>query len=158
LIVVQYISRGFLRGGVGDEFPIQAFANRGYAVLSVQRPDASLLQRGPSSNGVRDDKAIEKLKDRRSVLSSIENAVHSLIERGVANPLEIGITGLSDGSSTVQFALINSSMFKAASVSGCCWDPYQDAIVGPRAAKAYHESGWPELINYDLTSGRICPS
>ncbi len=149
LIVVQYISRGFLRGGVGDEFPIQAFANRGYAVLSVQRPDVGLLQREPSSSGVRDDKSIEKLKDRRSVLSSIENAVQSLIDRGVANPLEIGITGLSDGSSTVQFALINSSMFKAASVSGCCWDPYQDAVVGPRAAKAYHESGWPELINYD---------
>lgn len=148
LIVVQYISRGFLRGGVGDEFPIQAFANNGYAILSVQRPDASLLQR-EFIGRTHDDKSIEKLIDRRSVLSSIETAVRSLIDRGIANPLQIGITGLSDGSSTVQFALINSSMFRAASVSGCCWDPYQDAIVGPGAAEAYHESGWPELINYD---------
>src|SRR3546814_16462984 len=43
LIVVQYISRGFLRGGVGDEFPIQVFANRGYAVLSIQRPKLTAL-------------------------------------------------------------------------------------------------------------------
>lgn len=149
LIVVQYISRGFLRGGVGDEFPIQAFANNGYAVLSVQRPDASLLQQESVGSRTHDDKSIEKLRDRRSVLSSIEIAVRGLIDRGIANPLQIGITGLSDGSSTVQFALINSSMFRAASVSGCCWDPYQDAIVGPSAAQAYHESGWPELINYD---------
>src|SRR3546814_1841537 len=29
LIVVQYQSRGFLRGGTGDEFPVQLFANHG---------------------------------------------------------------------------------------------------------------------------------
>lgn len=149
LIVVQYTSRGFLRGGVGDEFPIQAFANRGYAVLSVQRPDASFLQGESDRDGARNGKSIEKLKDRRSVLSSIETAVQSLVDRGVANPLQLGITGLSDGSSTVQFALINSSMFRAASVSGCCWDPFQDAIVGPGAAEAFHESGWPKLIGYN---------
>jgi len=34
MIVVQYETRGFLRGGTDDEYPIQAFANRGYAVLS----------------------------------------------------------------------------------------------------------------------------
>src|SRR3546814_3673442 len=38
LIVVQYESRGFLRGGTGDEFPIQAFASNGFSVLSIQRP------------------------------------------------------------------------------------------------------------------------
>src|SRR3546814_14599807 len=36
LIVAQYESRGLLRGGTGDEFPIQAFASNGCAVLSMQ--------------------------------------------------------------------------------------------------------------------------
>ncbi|NMN88791.1 MULTISPECIES: Atxe2 family lasso peptide isopeptidase [unclassified Novosphingobium] len=148
LIVVQYISRGFLRGGVGDEFPIQAFANRGYAVLSVQRP-VTRLRPGSNDDSIALGKSDLKLMDRRNVLSSIETAVWDLVQRGIADPRKIGITGLSDGSSTVQFALINSSMFKAASVSGCCWDPYQDALVGPGAAEAYHESGWPTLIDYD---------
>jgi dipeptidyl aminopeptidase/acylaminoacyl peptidase len=149
LIVVQYISRGFLRGGVGDEFPIQLFANHGYAVLSVQRPESSLLPLRSGQNGSRRDSLLKDFIDRRSVLSAIEIAVQNLISRGIVDPKQVGITGLSDGSSTVQFALINSSIFSAASASGCCWEPYQDAIVGPGPAKAYHESGWPMLVNYN---------
>src|SRR3546814_7367490 len=38
LVVVQYDTRGFLRGGTGDEYPIQALAASGFAVLSVSRP------------------------------------------------------------------------------------------------------------------------
>src|SRR3546814_14175234 len=38
LVVVQYNSRGFLRGGTGDDYPIQAIAARGFAVLSFHRP------------------------------------------------------------------------------------------------------------------------
>lgn len=62
---------------------------------------------------------------------------------------KVGITGLSDGSSTVQFAAVNSTMFKAGSVSGCCWEPFQDGFVGPGAAAAFHRIGWPSLIDYD---------
>ena len=149
LIVVQYLSRGFLRGGVGDEFPVQAFASRGYAVLSVQRPDSSLLRLEFDRNGVDPASLVRDFRDRRSVLSAIEIAVRRLINRGIVNPRQVGITGLSDGSSTVQFALINSDLFSAASVSGCCWEPFQDATVGPAAAKAYHQSGWPPLVDYN---------
>lgn len=144
LIVVQYTSRGFLRGGVGDEFPIQVFANRGYAVLSVQRPDPKYL--APSSQALQDGRRI--LADRRSVLSSIAVQVKDLIARGVVDGQNVGITGLSDGSSTVQFAIVNGSMFKAASATGCCWEPFQDALIGPSAARAFHELGWPQLVDY----------
>lgn len=149
LIVVQYISRGFLRGGVGDEFPIQVFANRGYAVLSVNRPAPADLPINSSKSDTSKITLFRSFGERRSVLSAIEVAVQRLIDRRIVNPLEVGITGLSDGSSTVQFALINSPLFRAASVSGCCWEPYQDALVGPAAAKAYHERGWPELVDYN---------
>jgi dipeptidyl aminopeptidase/acylaminoacyl peptidase len=149
LIVVQYTSRGFLRGGVGDEFPIQAFANRGYAVLSVQRPDARGLIADATTMGEFEHGLMVDFKDRRSVLSSIEIMVKTLIDHGIVDSQKVGITGLSDGSSTVQFAAINSRLFKAASVSGCCWDQFQDAIVGPSAAQAFHEIGWPKLVDYD---------
>lgn len=151
LVVVQYISRGFLRGGVGDEFPIQLFSNRGYAVLSVQRPDARDLV--PNATEMTDfqRQLLKDFKDRRSVLSSIEIGVKMLIGHGIVDPAKVGLTGLSDGSSTVQFAVINSNLFKAASVSGCCWDQFQDAVVGPSAAQAYHEIGWPKLLDYDAT-------
>ncbi|QJR02787.1 Atxe2 family lasso peptide isopeptidase [Sphingobium yanoikuyae] len=151
LVVVQYISRGFLRGGVGDEFPIQLFANRGYAVLSVQRPDARDLVPNATEMNDFQRQLLKDFKDRRSVLSSIEIGVKMLIGRGIVDPVKVGLTGLSDGSSTVQFAAINSKLFKAASVSGCCWDQFQDAVVGPSAAQAYHQIGWPKLLDYDAT-------
>lgn len=149
LIVVQYTSRGFLRGGVGDEFPIQLFANKGYAVLSVQRPSARHLVGTFDSAQDYERKIIEGFKDRRSVLSAIETAVRSLIDRGIVDADRVGITGLSDGSSTVQFAAVNSTMFKVGSVSGCCWEPFQDGFVGPGAAAAFHRIGWPRLVDYN---------
>src|SRR3546814_4535769 len=54
-------------------------------------------------------------------------------------------------SSTVQFAAINSRMFTAGSATGCCWDPFQDAFLGPETARAFHSFGWPELIDYDAS-------
>lgn len=146
LIVVQYISRGFLRGGVGDEFPIQLFANSGYAVLSVQRPSPDRFKPNARNYVELERAMIYDFKDRRSVLSSIERGVRLLVGRGIVDPARVGITGLSDGSSTVQFAALNSRMFKAGSVSGCCWDTEQDAFIGPAVAAAWHDIGWPPLI------------
>src|SRR3546814_9855961 len=82
---------------------------------------------------------LTKYRDRRNVLSSIEQAARSLIQRGIVDPERVGITGLSDGSSTVQFAAINSRMFKAGSATGCCWDPFQDAFLGPETARAFQD-------------------
>src|SRR3546814_7717574 len=64
LIVVQYISRGFLRGGVGDEFPIQVFANRGYAVLSIQRPKLTALALESHSAAELERRMLTKCRDR----------------------------------------------------------------------------------------------
>jgi len=147
LIVVQYRSRGFLRGGVGDEYPIQAYANRGYAVLSVDRPEAvGMLAHPPTWPDV-DKLALIDFADRRNVLSVIEQGVHQLIDRGIADPGAIGITGLSDGSSTVQFAELNSHLFSAGIASGCCWEREQDALLGPRTDAMYRHVGWPPLTD-----------
>src|SRR3546814_10673539 len=35
MVIVQYRTKGFLRGGIGDEVPIQTLAGRGYFILSV---------------------------------------------------------------------------------------------------------------------------
>src|SRR3546814_14604470 len=76
-----------------------------------------------------------------------------LIKRGIADPKRIGITGLSDGSSTVQFAAINSHMFRAGSASGCCWDQFQDAYLGSTPAGAFHAMGWSQLVDYASRKG-----
>jgi len=145
VVVVQYISRGFLNGGTGEEFPIQAFANRGYAVLSLQRPSSDPLAPGARDWVEASRRNLVGFRDRRNVLSVIETAVNQLIERGIADPARIGITGLSDGSSTVQFAALNSRLFAAGAASGCCWEPMQAALLGPAVARHYADVGWPGL-------------
>ena len=147
LSVVQYISRGFLRGGTGDEYPIQAFANRGYAVLSIQRPRSPLAVPDATSYTDLDKADLVDFKDRKNVLSAIETAVQSLIDRGIVDPARVGITGLSDGASTVQFAGLHSEYFAVAAMSSCCWERSQMAMLGPAVARQYLQTGWPHQSN-----------
>jgi hypothetical protein len=146
LMVVQYISRGFLRGGTGDEYPIQAFAGRGYAVLSVQRPAF------PASNPAagfeeREREALVGFEKRKNVLFTIEDQIRDLIAEGLVDPARIGITGLSEGSSTVQYAAVHSNLFAAAAMSTCCWDPSQAWLLGPAIQSSYHSMGWPNVTD-----------
>ncbi|NML08056.1 Atxe2 family lasso peptide isopeptidase [Sphingomonas sp. G-3-2-10] len=131
LIVVQYISRGFLRGGQGDEYPIQLLASRGYAVLNFNWPAEA-----PAAAATGSDEAAQRVKvsnwsGRRRIFTALEAGIDTAIAKGVVDPALIGITGLSDGASTVQFALINSTRFKAAIMSTCCDDPNAVFNAGP---------------------------
>jgi dipeptidyl aminopeptidase/acylaminoacyl peptidase len=148
LVVVGYDSRGFLRGGTGDEYPIQAFAARGFAVLRYQRPkDVGLLKPARTiSEIVRRDN--DRWRDRRSVLSSLEVVIRQLISRGLVDPHRIGITGFSDGASNANFAILNSSLFAVASMSSCCEDPFSvTTVVGPALSEAAHGWGYPRLTS-----------
>lgn len=130
LVVVQYKTRGFLRGGVGDEYPIQALAANGIAVLSIHRPAPYFVGDAPADQMEYWRAMATDFADRRSVLSSIEAGVELAIAAGVADRRHLGITGLSEGSKSVQFALIHSKMFSAASVSGCCDDEFDYPVLG----------------------------
>ncbi|MBU2605192.1 MAG: Atxe2 family lasso peptide isopeptidase [Alphaproteobacteria bacterium] len=130
LVVVQYISHGFLRGGTGDEVPVHVLAARGFAVLSFARPDfvASAMQ-ARSEVELRTANRIDWI-DRRSVQSSLEQGVALAIATGAVDQGRMGISGFSDGTSTVQWALINSSLFKTASLGACCEDIYSYPLAG----------------------------
>jgi dipeptidyl aminopeptidase/acylaminoacyl peptidase len=145
LIIVQYQTRGFLRGGTGDEYPIQAFANRGYAVLSLERPRDYGYFIAAGEAGV-DRADLLDFADRKSVQSSLETAVRMLADRGLIDPLRIGLTGLSDGASTVQYALINRPIFAAAAISNCCFDRSALQLVGPSATRHFEAEGYPSPV------------
>ncbi len=146
LVVVQYDTRGFLRGGTDDEYPIQAFANRGYAVLSFGRPHFPSERLGAKDFEQAGRLDLQRFADRRSVQSALEAGVRLVVERGVADPRRIGITGLSDGSSTVEWELIHSSLFAAAAMSSCCWDPAFISRLGPSAARHFLAEGYPGIL------------
>jgi dipeptidyl aminopeptidase/acylaminoacyl peptidase len=145
MVIVQYDTRGFLRGGTDDEYPIQAFANRGYAVLSFRRPQSPSSKSAANFEelGRRD---LERFADRRNVHSSLETAIKLAVDRGIADPARIGITGLSDGSTTVEWALIHSKLFAAAATSSCCFDTTFVADVGPSASRHFLAEGYPGVL------------
>lgn len=148
MVVVQYETRGFLRGGTDDEYPIQAFANRGYAVLSFKRPQLAAAQRAKNYEEV-GRLSLKEFADRRNVQASLEGGVKIAVDRGVADSSQVGITGLSDGSSTVEWALIHSSLFSAAATSSCCWDSTGVTSVGPSAARHFLDEGYPGVLGRD---------
>ena len=127
LVIVQYRSRGFLNGGVGDEYPIYPLAADGFLVLSFDRPDDWNLSAHHSENtlaGVAASEA-EEWKDgykERRKLSALEIILDRLDRRGIVDLKRIGITGLSDGADTVDYALFSSNLFAAAAMSGD-WSP-----------------------------------
>ena len=144
LVVTQYYSRGFLRGGTGNEYPVFLFAQRGIAVLSLERPDAVAMGDPTLTSIEQGDRAnTTGWADRRSVQSSIETGVRAAIATGAIDAAHVGITGLSDGATAVRFALINSTLFSAAALSSCCVEPDTMGTAGPAFAKMDHYWGAP---------------
>jgi len=133
LIVVQYRSRGFLRGGIGDEYPIHLFAAHGFAVLSFHRPDDEALEATSTSYEELERKGWIDHRDRRRVLSALEAGIDELDRRGIIDPTRVGLTGLSDGGETVAYALIHSpTRFAAAAASWTCCAPTFFYVAGPK--------------------------
>lgn len=152
MVVVQYNSRGFLRGGTGDEYPIFALAARGIAVLSIERP--------PSVASLHPDiRTPEQLlnayhrnwAERRSIQSAIEVGVKAAVDRGIADPARLGITGLSDGASAARWALINSDLFKVAAVSTCCVDENALIYNGLAVQRQFEAMGYAAPDSEDRT-------
>ncbi|MCC6789644.1 MAG: Atxe2 family lasso peptide isopeptidase [Hyphomonadaceae bacterium] len=115
LVIVQYRSHGFLRGGTGGDYPIYPYAARGYFVLSVERPDDLVRQTQVDADTYFVEQNLSDEEDRmkREALGAF---LSGLERRGLIDPQRIAITGLSDGSETLYRALLRQH-FAAAVVS-----------------------------------------
>ncbi|WP_129774475.1 Atxe2 family lasso peptide isopeptidase [Peristeroidobacter soli] len=125
LVIVQYRSKGFLRGGVGEEYPIYPLAAAGFAVLSFDRPEdwGAMKKFEPKKVGQSEAREWEDARERKTALTALEIVIDKLSERGIIDASRVGLTGLSDGAETVEFALFNSNRFAAVAHSGS-WSPY----------------------------------
>src|SRR5882724_5003850 len=112
LIVNTYYCRNFLRGGVGDEYPLQVFAANNFAVLCLDLLHGKVL----SSKAGDFEAAMLRWK---SAMASLEQATKSVVdEMGIIDPQRKGVTGLSYGSEVVHFTISHSDLFQAAVASG----------------------------------------
>lgn len=103
LFINYYRCDGFLRGGVGDEWPFAAFASAGIAAVCVNATPMS----GPQDG----------VGQYRAAQGGIEGLVALLTQRRLVDRLRIGIGGLSFGSEVTMWMVVHSDLIAAASVA-----------------------------------------
>lgn len=115
MVFVTYRARGFLRGGVGDEYPAHPLAAAGFFVLVHDMPmDREVLFKGANRN--MDVFAREYV--HQTPLLSQEQIIEQLAARKLIDPDRIALTGLSAGAGQVFYAMMNSDKFAVFISSG----------------------------------------
>ncbi len=105
LVIVTYRCDGFLRGGVGDEYPVFPLAVQGFAVLCFDLPqDHDQMARLDAASHVYWERG-PGAPMRHRIEDALEAAVAQLDRMGVIDPDRVGVTGLSYGTEIVGFAL-----------------------------------------------------
>ncbi|MDC7675174.1 Atxe2 family lasso peptide isopeptidase [Asticcacaulis sp. LKC15W] len=108
LFVNYYTCRGFLRGGLGDEWPFAALAAQGVASLCINNPP-------PSPRN-----ALTRYNRAPSAISAI---VNRLSKEGQIDRCRVGMGGLSFGSEVTYWTMMHSDLLAAASVTSTAISP-----------------------------------
>uniref|UniRef100_B0T9D5 Dipeptidyl aminopeptidase/acylaminoacyl-peptidase-like protein n=1 Tax=Caulobacter sp. (strain K31) TaxID=366602 RepID=B0T9D5_CAUSK len=104
LFVNYYACAGYLRGGVGDQFPFMILAQAGIVSLCV--------------NETRDDSGgQDSVADYEAGLAGVRAAIDDLADRGLIDPSKVGMGGLSFGSDVTLWVAAHSSLLAAASIA-----------------------------------------
>ena len=101
LFVTYYTCDGFLRGGVGDEWPLATLATHGISALCINGNSSFQDARENYAQGTR----------------AVESVVRLLGEAGAIDTTKVGMGGLSYGSEVTLWTLMHSDVVRAASVS-----------------------------------------
>lgn len=101
LFVTYYACEGFLRGGVGDEWPLMSLAGDGISALCI--------------NGNPGYQDVVRYYDQG--LYAVQSAVDMLARSGRIDPARVGMGGLSYGSEVTMWTLMQSDLLSAASIA-----------------------------------------
>ena len=108
LFVTYYRCVGYLRGGLGDEWPLRALAASGIAALCIN----SLPHPGNAPE------ARYELG-----LAVVRAAITELHKRGLVDSTRVGMGGLSFGSEVTMWVAIHSDLLRAASIASVQLEP-----------------------------------
>jgi len=102
LFVNYYSCPGFVRGGVGDEWPLASLAQAGISALCInQRPGYTMDAVARYGEG----------------LAAVKSAIDLLSREGEIDRARVGMGGLSFGGEVTMFTLTESNIIAAASVA-----------------------------------------
>ncbi|XVJ61510.1 MAG: Atxe2 family lasso peptide isopeptidase [Sphingopyxis sp.] len=107
LFITYYRCPGYLRGGLGDEYPLRAMAAKGIATLCI-----NVL---PGADGA---------EARYSLgLKAVGAAIDHLAEQGLVDRTRVGMGGLSFGSEVTMWTASHSHLLKAAAIASVQMEP-----------------------------------
>ena len=101
LFVNYYDCRGFLRGGLGDEWPFASLAENGISALCINSAPYRL-------------DAVERYGQG---LSAVKSAIDLLASKGEIDRTRVGMGGLSFGTEITLWTVMKSDLLAAASVT-----------------------------------------
>lgn len=102
LFVTYYNCPGFVRGGVGDEWPLASLADAGISALCINRLPNYTMD------------AIERHGEG---LEAVRSGIELLTARGAVDPKRVGMGGLSLGGAVTLWTVAESDLISAASVA-----------------------------------------
>jgi dipeptidyl aminopeptidase/acylaminoacyl peptidase len=126
-----------LRGGSGNENPIQVYASHGFVVLSFDI--------GPLQN-YRVGDFQDNLREWTSPVVSLEMAIRRLSGMGIIDPAKVGIAGFSHGATVVGYAINHTDLFKVA-IGASGYNPdffYMASNLWRKTFADWELGGWPE--------------
>lgn len=108
LFITYYRCAGYLRGGLGNEWPLRALARSGIAALCINQ-----LPTNGATGEARYDLG----------LAVVRAAIAELNRRGIADPGRVGMGGLSFGSEVAMWTATHSKLLKAVSIASVQAEP-----------------------------------
>ena len=136
VFLTYYYCYGYLRGGVGDEFPLLSMVEQGFVVGCL-----NMVPFGEWGDGV----------DRyRAAQASVESLVELLDRRGVIDRNRVGMGGFSAGSEAAMWIATNTRLLAAASIASPPYEPsayWMGAMRGrdnPRVMREFMQAGPPD--------------
>ena len=111
LFISYYDCSGFLRGGVGDEWPLAPLAAQGVAALCInQTADLASEQNA--------------ITTYQAALSGVRHIISRLSDQGVIDRRRVGMGGLSFGSEVTMWIVGHSNLLAAASIASPQLEPH----------------------------------
>ncbi|WP_231958784.1 Atxe2 family lasso peptide isopeptidase [Altererythrobacter sp. B11] len=108
LFITYYRCTGFLRGGLGNEWPLASLAEAGISTLCINDPP-----RQPMDAVARYNRP----------LAGVRSAINLLAGKGLVDRKKVGMGGLSFGTEITLWTAFNSDLLAAASVSTVSMTP-----------------------------------
>lgn len=131
LFVTYYSCSGYLRGGLGDEFPLRELARHGIAALCINR--------FPASDGIGDQVGAYRIAQ-----SGVAAAISLLSRQNIVDPAKVGMGGVSFGGESTIWIAMHSRLLAATSIANVLLTPtyYWFNAVEGREVPEVLRSGW----------------